>query len=123
MKISMYFGSSKPKSNRVQLSAQDILLTVQSSNIIINNLAFKGANQYAIWGDWSNQSNLQVKNCNIAFSGIDGISLANRHNFVMDSTTITNSNSVGISLYSKNYNPVIRNSTICNSGTFSGMLQ
>src|SRR5206468_4304664 len=58
----------------------------------------------------------------IDFSGIVGISLANRHDFVMDSTTVTNSNTVGVSLFYKNFNPVVKNSTIQNNGIFPGML-
>src|SRR5205085_11763839 len=43
--------------------------------------------------------------------------------FVMDNTTVTNSNSVGVSFYTGNTNPVVKNSTIRNNGTFPGMLQ
>ncbi len=122
-KIEVYFGNSSPDSNTVQVSAKDSLLTIQNSYIVLNFLALRGANTYGIWGNWPGVSNLQVKNCTIAFSGIDGIALANRHDFVMDNTTITNSNSVGVSLSYKNYNPVVKNSTIRNTGTFPGMLQ
>jgi parallel beta-helix repeat protein len=123
-KIDVYFGSSSPNSNTtVQVSTKEILLTLQGSNIVVNNIVIRGANKYGIWGDWSGMSNLQVKNCTIDFSGVDGIAIANRHDFVMDNTTITNSNSVGVSFYYGNYNPVVKNSTIQNNGTFPGMLQ
>jgi parallel beta-helix repeat protein len=122
-RIQVYYGNRKPYNIKVQLSAADVLLKVQSSHIVVDNLAFRGANTYAIWGDWRGVSDLQVKNCTIDFSGIDGIALANRRDFVMDNTTITNSNSVGVSFYTGNFNPVVKNSTIRNSGTFPGMLQ
>jgi parallel beta-helix repeat protein len=121
-KIDVYFGSSSPNSNTVQVSTKEILLTLEGSNVIVNNIAIRGANKYGIWGNWGNVSNLQVKNCTIEFSGVDGIAIAQRHDFVMDSTTITNSNSVGVSFYTGNFNPVVKNSTIQNSGTFQGML-
>src|SRR4051812_39251014 len=120
-KIAVYFGSSSP-SNNVQVSTKEKLLTLQGSNIVLNNIAIRGANKYGIWGDWANVSNLQVKNCSIDFSGVDGVAIANRRDFVMDSTTITNSNSVGVSFYVKNYNPVVKNSTIRNNGIIPGML-
>jgi len=122
-KIDVYFGSSNPSGSTVQVSTRDILLTIESSNMVVDNIAFKGANTYGVWGNWAGVSNLQVKNCSIDFSGIDGLALAGRHNFVLDNTTISNSNSVGVSLFYKNYNPVVKNSTIRNSGTSAGMMQ
>jgi parallel beta-helix repeat protein len=122
-KISVYFGNSSPNNYSVQVSAKDVLLTVQNSHIVLDNVTLRGANTYGIWCDYSGKSDLQVKNCSIEFSGIDGICLANRHDFVMDNTTITNSNSVGVSFSYKNFNPVVKNCTIQNSGTFPGMLQ
>ncbi len=122
-KIDVYFGSSSPNSNTVQVAAKDALLTLQGSNMVVNNIGIRGANKYAIWGFNSSLSNLQVKNCTIEFSGIDGVDIGNRHDFVMDNTTVTNSNSVGVSLFYQNSNPIVKNSTIRNSGTFPGMLQ
>ena len=122
-RIQVYFGDRRPGSVSVQLSTEDILLTVQNSHIVVDNLAFRGANKYAIWGNWSGASDLQVKNCTIDFSGLDGIALANRHDFVLENATITNSNSVGLSLFYKNFNPIVKNTTIRNSGTFPGMMQ
>jgi parallel beta-helix repeat protein len=121
-KIDVYFGSSSP-SNIVQVSAKDILMTLENNYIVINNLTIRGANTYGIYGNWAGVSNLQVKNCSIEFSGIDGICLANRHDFVMDSCVITNSNSVGLSLCYRDFNPVVKNSTIRNTGNFAGMLK
>jgi parallel beta-helix repeat protein len=122
-KIDVYFGSSSPNSNTVQVSTKEILLTLQGSNMVLNNIAITGANTYAISGDWSGVSGLIVKNCTIDFTGIVGISLANRHDFVMDNTTISNSNSEGVSFFYKDFNPVVKNCTIRNTGTFPGMLQ
>jgi hypothetical protein len=123
-KIDVYFGSSSPNSNTtVQVSTKEILLTLQGSNMVVNNITIRGANKYGIWGDRSGMSNLQVKNCTIEFSGVDGIAIAQRQDFVMDNTTIINSNSVGVSFYTRNNNPIVKNSTIQNSGNFQGMLQ
>jgi parallel beta-helix repeat protein len=122
-RILVYFGDSDPDNINVQLSAEDTLLKVQNSHIVVDNLAIRGANTYGIYGDWAGVSDLQVKNCSIEFSGIDGICLANRHDFIMDNTTVTNSNSVGVSFAYKNFNPVVKNCTIRNSGTFPGLLQ
>jgi hypothetical protein len=122
-RIQVYYGDINPHTIKVRLSAEDVLLTVQNSHIVVDNLAFRGANKYAIWGNWPGVSDLQVKNCSIDFSGIDGIALANRHDFVMDNTTINYSNCVGASFYIGNFNPVVKNSTIRNNGTFAGMLQ
>ncbi len=122
-KIDVYFGNSSPNSNTVQVATKDVLLKVEDSHIVVNNLAIRGANTYGIWGTNSGVSDLQVKNCSIDFSGIVGVSLANRHDFVMDSSTVTYSNGVGISLFYKNFNPVVKNSTVRNTGTFAGMLK
>jgi parallel beta-helix repeat protein len=122
-KVDVFFGSSDPSGSTVLAATKDILLTIQRSYIVVDNLAIRGANTYGIYGDWAGVSNLQVKNCSIDLSGIDGICLANRHDFVLDNTTITNSNSVGVSLCYKNYNPVVKNCTIRNVGTSASMLQ
>src|SRR5207248_11013830 len=42
-KIDVYFGSSDPNSNTVQVSSRHILLTIQHSNIVVDYLAFNGA--------------------------------------------------------------------------------
>src|SRR5206468_7607215 len=43
-KISVYFGSSSPNSNTVQVSGKEILLTLQGGNIIVDNIAISAAN-------------------------------------------------------------------------------
>ncbi len=122
-KVDVFFGSSNPSDRNVQVAAKDRLLTLQGSNIIVDNIALRGANSFGMYGDWPGVSNFQVKNCSIDLSGIDGIEFANRRDFVMDNTIITNSNAVGVSLNYMDFNPVIRNCTFRNNGIIPGMLQ
>ena len=74
------------------------------------------------YNDLAGINNLQINNCKIVFSGINAIALAGTSNFLVQNTTILNSNSNGIDLYYGNTNAVIKTSTIQNTATFPGMM-
>ena len=121
-RLYVYFGSKDPSSYAVKVSTIDILLTVHSSNIEVDDIRFGGANKYSIYNDLKGIDNLHINNCRIVYSGIDAIALAGTSDFLLENSIILNSNSNGIDLYYANDNAVIRTSTIQNTATFPGML-
>ena len=122
-KISVYFGNNAPSSYKVKVSSVDILLNANHSYIVLNSISLTGANKYGVYNDLAGVNNLQIKNSNITFSGINGIALAGTSDFLLQNTTIVNSNSNGIDLFYANPNAVIKSSTIQNTATFKGMIQ
>ncbi len=71
-KLSVFFGSDNPSSYTVKAAAINSLLYSSSkSYVLFDNLAFKGANQESI--DIHGGSNMTVQNCDISFSGNDGV--------------------------------------------------
>ena len=121
-KISVYFGGKSPSSYTVQVSSVDILFTAHHSNIVLDNISLTGANMYGVYNDLAGVDNLQINNCSINFSGINAIALAGNSNFVLQGSTISNSNSNAINLFYANPNAVIKNNTIQNTATFPGMM-
>ena len=68
----MYFGSNNPENYNVKVSSIDQLLFLDAnSNITLDNLAFEGANVYAV--QVKNSANVTIQNCRISFIGKTGI--------------------------------------------------
>ncbi|MEO6453065.1 MAG: Ig-like domain-containing protein, partial [Ginsengibacter sp.] len=121
-KVSMYFGSNSPTSYLVQAAAiADVVYTNWASYIVFDNLVIKGANMngFNIYAG----SNSSVINCDIQFSGINGVEVWGNHPyFTIEGSTISNSNNNGIELgYSDN--AIVRNNKITNTSMFAGLGQ
>ena len=121
-KISIYFGDKLPSAYSVQVAAINLMLEPKANNLVLDNLNITGANQYGVYCDWANMKNLRIKNTQILFSGIDGVQLSGRTNFVMENCTISNSNSKAINLNYNNPRATLRNNLISKTGVFPGMI-
>jgi parallel beta-helix repeat protein len=141
-KIKMCFGDVDPNSQTVKVPAVDNLVEITYGNkIIFDNIAFVGANENAFKITYS--TNIQLDNCDISFSGINGIHVINAyydlpegvdkkfkekyavpaglsHDFKITNCTITNTNNNAINGGNANY-WTIQNNRIDNTGMIRGM--
>lgn len=116
-KMNVYFGGS-PSSYKIQVATLDNLVSSKYvSYIKIDNLEFTGANQESIYiyGGTGNS----ITNCDISFSGTDGV-YASGLNFKLENSTIDFSNNDGVDV-SNGTSATVRNCTIKNSYTIPGM--
>jgi parallel beta-helix repeat protein len=121
-KVSVYFGEKSPSSFRVAASAIDYVIYSSSrSYVVFNNLTLKGGNKNTI--DINSGNNFQVSNCNIFFSGMDGVNVSNHSNFKIENCAVSNSYNNGISVGTSNPYAIVRNNIIRNSYAVPGMGQ
>ncbi len=119
-KLSVYFGSNAPSAYTVQATTIDNLISSQKySNVVFDNLSIKGANSSGIY--IKSGSGIHVSNCDIMFSGENGISAYFHANLKIENCTISNSNNGGINLGYIGDNATIRNNKILNTATKAGM--
>lgn len=120
-KLSMYFGKNSPTAYFIQASAfENIISSSGFSYVIFSNLNLQGANTCGFF--IKNGSNINIKDCNILFSGRDGVKVSNHKNFDIENCTIANSNNNSIDLgFSGSNNTVIRNNMILNTSILAGM--
>ncbi len=117
--LSMYFGSSNPSSYTVKAASIDYLISsISKSYIVFDNITFKGANAQGV--HISGGSNNVVQNCDIMFSGTDGVNVSGS-NFRLENCTVTNSNNDGVNVASAS--ATVRNNVISNTGYIIGMGQ
>jgi len=121
-KLYVFFGNKSTSSYSVQVAAINTLIEANANDIVINSLTLKGANEYGVFCEWANMRNLQVKNCQILFSGIDAIQLSGRSKFTLENSLINHSNTTAVNLNYNDPHPVIKNNTISNTGIFPGMI-
>lgn len=116
--IYMYFGSSIPSDYVVKVGNIDDVLTINTKSfIVIEGLSIQGANKkdIVIW----NGSHISIKNCDISFSGGQGIFNSGATDLLVEGNLITNTNATAI--LSNAENTTIRNNTISNIAMFAGM--
>ena len=117
-KLQVFFGASNPSSFNIKASSLDTLLNSNyQSYINVTNLSFEGANSYAIY--IRGGQNNTVSNCDIDFSGNNGVWAINNANFRFESNSINHSNHSSLQVSCTN--AVIRNNTIKNSAVIPGM--
>lgn len=117
-KISMYFGSAKPSSYKVQVATYDhFVFSSSNSNVVIDNLDFQGANDDGI--DINSGSNMVVQNCDITASGSDGVN-ASGTGFKIENCSVTGSYNDGIAV-ARGTSAVVRNNTVRNTYYIPGM--
>ncbi|WP_018612352.1 Ig-like domain-containing protein [Segetibacter koreensis] len=121
-KVSVYFGEKSPSSFRVTASALDYAISaLNKSYVVFDNLTLKGVNNSAI--SFNKGRNLTVKNCDVQFSGIDGVKVSNHAYFTIENCAVSNSYNNGISVGTSNTYAIIRNNIIRNSYAVPGMGQ
>lgn len=121
-KLSVYFGSNSPSSYSVQAATADDLIHAEKVNyVVFDNLVIKGANASGIYLKYG--SNVYATNCDIMFSGENGVTVYWQPNFKIENSTISNSNCTGINLgYNSGEKAIIRNNKITNTALFPGMI-
>lgn len=120
-KIAVCFDNESPAAFDVKIAVVDVLVNALGDHILLENLNLEGANQYAVFSKQKTADDLQVRDCRIRFSGIDGVFLQGRANFRMERCTILNSNSSAVKPLYNNANTVLRNNYIRNTGIQPGM--
>ena len=120
-KMYVYFGNSLPVNSIVEASSINNLVANAWSvgGYSFDNLVFKGANTNAIQivsGD-----NISIKDCEILFSGEDGIKNLTTKNFKLENSRVIYSANSAVSLEYDNNNAIIRNNKIENTHLFAGM--
>ncbi len=119
--LSVFLGKNNPSAYTIQASAIDNLISSSdNSYIIFDNLQIKGANVCGFL--IKNGSDINIRNCDILFSGRDGIRVVKHKNLDVENCTVSNSNNNGIDLGTNGSgNATIRNNIITNTSTLPGM--
>jgi parallel beta-helix repeat protein len=119
----MYFGSAGPGNNVVEVSSIDQLVFIKDKNyIIIDNIAFEGANLYAV--QINNSDYVTVQNCRISFTGEDAIygPWNGTSPFCkISNNNINNSNNNAINLKGDHTNAIVTNNIVSRTGMIIGM--
>ena len=120
----VYFGSQNPTNYTVKTSNIDNLFYLNSkSHIILDGLNFTGSNQHSIYA-WVPSGSLKIKNCNIEFSGTNGIFIGGYANSVLiDNNNITETQGYALVVGRSGTATgiIVSNNTIINSGLQEGM--
>ncbi len=118
-KLGIYSPSGNPSSSIIQASTIDVLVNVSNqSNLIFNDLAFKGANKNAF--ELNNTQHIQLLNCNISFSGTNAITASEGNSLTIENCSISNTNNNAIELWLCS-GSIIRSNKIGNTGMLPGM--
>lgn len=117
-KLNMFFGASMPNGANVQVSSYDSLVYMKNNNyVVINGLAFLGANNYAI--QLQNANYVTISNSSLTLSGITALYAPYSHNLVIKNDTIAGSNNAAI--YLLGAHNTISNNIVYNNGVIPGM--
>ncbi len=117
-KLSVFFGSNNPSSYAVKAAAfKNLVYSSGKSYILFDNLEFKGANEDGIYTNGG--SSITVQNCNISFSGIDGVN-ASGSKFQLLNSTVSYSNNDGVNA-GNGSSCIIRNNVVKDSYFIAGM--
>ncbi|MES2849572.1 MAG: T9SS type A sorting domain-containing protein [Bacteroidota bacterium] len=119
--IQMYFGTASPSAYTVKVSCLDTLLIISGKNYInINNIAFEGANGYAI--NAASASYINIQNCDFANEGVGAINFTSGSSLLIENCTAKNclSNAFNTNTSLGNY-VTIRGCSIKNTATLPGM--
>jgi parallel beta-helix repeat protein len=118
-KVRVYFGSENPNSYDVRATAADVLLTsFSASNITFDNISFQGSNRLGL--DIRYGQNFVLNNCDVLFSGENGINSERMVHFRMENSKVENAQNVGLFTYDGT-GTIIRSNTFHNSGAIAGM--
>ena len=120
-KLSVFLGRNAASSYVIQAATIDNLVSsVGFSDVAFDNIIFKGANLNGF--NIKGGSNIKITNCDILFSGFDGVKAANHKNLDIENCTVSNSNNIAIDFgFNGSNNATVRNNTITNTSVFAGM--
>ncbi len=112
------YSAVNPSAMNMQISRLDTLLQFNSAQyVVVNGIAFQGANKTAVSMFRSN--NITLSNCSISFSGIDAIDITTCNYLNINNVTIDYSNNNGFMAYCNE--STIQNCTIRRTAAFPGM--
>ena len=118
-KVTMYFGAKSPAFFDIKATTINYLVHAgDKSYIVFDNLTLKGANAYGF--DIHSGTGFSVKNCDVLFSGMDGVHVSGHTYFNLENSNVLNSNNDGINAGSSS---TIRNNYVRNSYHIAGMGQ
>lgn len=120
-KLSMYFGANNPAAYSVKASAINNVINVSNfDNIVFDNLKVIGGNNYSIYLYSTN--NVVVQNCDVDYSGIDGIEINSPTNFKGINNTVNRSNNIGINLNASS-GSLLSDNIVTNTALIKGLGQ
>ena len=116
--LQMYFGSNSPSNYVIKASTTDYTADISSKNyIVLDNLSLQGANVAGV--NLYIAHNNKIQNCDVYFSGRDGILAWAANNFKVENNNIQFTNNGGINIDGDS--PLIRNNTVQDIGIIPGM--
>ena len=119
-KISMFFGAASPSSSAIKAATIiDLIYSSGKSYITFDNLTLKGSVEKGF--DINSGTNIIVKNCDVLYSGQDGVK-ASGTNFLLENSLVLNSANNGVNVSGATA-PVIRNNIVRNTYFIAGMGQ
>lgn len=119
-KLSVYFGSGNPASYNVQApTAKNLLYSENYSNVKIDNISFRGANEDGI--EIKGGEGFSFTNVDVNFSGKTGIIINSHDKLKIENSTVNNSNHKGLDLGFLSHSAQVRNNKITNTGMIAGM--
>ncbi|MEP6594632.1 MAG: right-handed parallel beta-helix repeat-containing protein [Ginsengibacter sp.] len=119
-KLSVYFGTNNPSSYVIEATTKDNLVSsAKFAYVVFDNLIIKGANGTGF--NIKNGSNITIQNCDISFSGQDGVVVNSHTNFKIENCTITNTNNNAVKFGYGVNNSIVRNNKILNTSLIAGM--
>ncbi len=117
-KLSVFFGSNNPSSYAVKGAAfKNLVYSSSKSYVMLDNLEFKGANEDGIY--IKGGSNMTIQNCDLSFSGIDGINVSSSR-FQLLNSTVLYSNNDGVDA-GRAGRCIIKNNVVKDSYFIAGM--
>lgn len=115
-KIQVY---SATQPTNVKVASVTNLLTISGDYVTINGIDFTGANGSGIYNQTAGIDHVTITNCNVSFSGGDGIKFRGDYSTI-ENNTVYYSNNDGMAVYYLK-NSTVRNNVIQNSGVIPGM--
>tara|TARA_R110001592_G_scaffold100568_3_gene285379 strand:+ start:17981 stop:21694 length:3714 start_codon:yes stop_codon:yes gene_type:complete len=119
-KISIYLGNENPSTMSIEVSTLDNLLTKDylESNISIQNIQFKGANENIL--QLEGGVNIKVSDSEISFSGEDGIHALGVVDLIIERNIVRENYNNSLFLKYGNDAAIVRDNEISNTGLVSG---
>lgn len=113
------YSTTNPNSINIKASVvNDLAFVDNKNNITFDNISFQGGDENAV--KIQNSQNIRIQNCDVNFSGIQGISGVSSSNVIVENTSFDNTNNDAIEFYNTS-NSTLKNNNIRNTGLIGGM--
>ncbi|HEV8083015.1 MAG TPA: right-handed parallel beta-helix repeat-containing protein [Chitinophagaceae bacterium] len=119
-KVDAFFGGSSPSTFSFLASTVNTVVSVDhQNNVVFNNINFTGSNMKTF--DLFYAQNIQILNCSVMYSGVDGIDASATDKLTLKATYFNYSNNIAVDLNYNCTNSSIRYNYIANTGMVAGM--